>query len=125
MAYGTALSDHRVPDSASVGIGVNWRRGRQCCRPATRVCWLLLMLFTALQIADVVTTNCALSVPGVWEANPLVALMQARLGAAWWLPKVAVVGFVCLATPLLRRRWPMIVVVSYYAMIVSINIAHL
>jgi hypothetical protein len=125
MAYGTALSEHRVPDSASAGIGVNWRRGRQCCRPATRVCWLLLMLFTALQIADVVTTNCALSVPGVWEANPLVALMQARLGAAWWLPKVAVVGFVCLATPLLRRRWPMIVVVSYYAMIVSINIAHL
>ena len=125
MAYGTALSDHRVPDSSSVGIGVNWRRGRRHCRPATRVCWLLLILFTALQIADVVTTNCALSVPGVWEANPLMALMQARLGAAWWLPKVAVVGFVCLATPLLRRRWPMIVVVSYYAMIVSINIAHL
>jgi uncharacterized protein DUF5658 len=125
MAYGTALSDHRVSDSASVGISVNWRRGRRYCRPATRVCWLLLILFTALQIADVVTTNCALSVPGVWEANPLMALMQARLGAAWWLPKVAVVGFVCLATPLLRRRWPMIVVVSYYAMIVSINIAHL
>jgi hypothetical protein len=81
-------------------------------------------MFTALQIADVVTTNCA-SVPRVWEANPLMALMQARLGAAWWLPKVAVVGFVCLATPLLPRRWPMIVVVSYYAMIISINIAHL
>jgi hypothetical protein len=51
--------------------------------------------------------------------------VQASLGAAWWLPRVVVVGFVCLATPLLRRRWPMILVVSYYAMIVCINIAHL
>jgi hypothetical protein len=61
----------------------------------------------------------------VWEANPLRAAVQASLGAAWWLPRVVVVGFVCLATPLLRRRWPMILVVSYYAMIVCINIAHL
>jgi hypothetical protein len=106
-------------------IGATRKERQRPCWPATRICWLLLILFAALQIADVVSTNYALAVPGVSEANPLMALMQARLGAVWWLPKVAVVGFVCLATPLLRRKWPMIIVVFYYVMIVSINIAHL
>jgi hypothetical protein len=55
----------------------------------------------------------------------LVALLQDRLGAVWWLPKAAVVGVVCLKTPLVRRRWPMIIVVSYYTVIVSLNVAQL
>jgi hypothetical protein len=108
-----------------MSIEATARKDQRCCRPAPRIYWQLLALFAALQIADVVTTNCALAVPGVWEANPLVALLQDRLGAVWWLPKAAVVGVVCLKTPLVRRRWPMIIVVSYYTVIVSLNVAQL
>ena len=92
-------------------------------RATTSKYWQLLLIFAGLQIADVVTTNYALAMPGVWEANPLMALLQDRLGSAWWLPKIAVVGFVCLATPFFRQRWPMIILVAYYAVIVSINIS--
>jgi Domain of unknown function (DUF5658) len=115
-----ALSSPGYPVGATSSGQAPWRR-----RPVTRVCWLLLILFAAFQIADVVTTNYALAVPGVLEANPLIALMQSRLGAAWWLPKAAVAGFVCLATPLVRRRWAMILAVSYSAVAVSINLTHL
>jgi Domain of unknown function (DUF5658) len=108
-----------------MGIGAASTKCGRAWWPAVRSYWQLLVLFAVFQIADVVTTNYALAMPGVWEANPLMALLQDRLGAAWWLPKVAVVGFVCVATPLLRRRWPMIFVVSYYAVLVSINIAQL
>jgi uncharacterized protein DUF5658 len=82
-------------------------------------------LFLALQIADIVTTNYALAVPGIWEANPLMAFLQSKLGAAWWVPKLVVVGFICLATPLSRQRWPMIFVISYYSVVVCGNIAQL
>src|SRR5215467_5732783 len=94
-----------------------------CGGAVTGICWFLPVLFILLQIADVITTNYALAVPGIREVNPLMTWTQAHLGAAWWLPKVAVVGFVCLATPLLQRRWPMLLVVAYYSIIVSINIA--
>jgi Domain of unknown function (DUF5658) len=93
--------------------------------PASRACWLLPVLFIGLQVADVVSTNYALAIPGIWEANPLMALAQAKLGAIWWLPKLAVAGLVCAATPMLRRPWPMLAVVAYYVMVVSINIAQL
>jgi len=53
----------------------------------SRVYWLTVALFVGLQIADVITTNHALTIPGIWEANPLMAWAQAELGAAWWLPK--------------------------------------
>jgi hypothetical protein len=85
----------------------------------------LPILFAALQIADVVTTNYALAMPGVWEVNPLMALVQTQLGTVWWLPKMAVVGFVCFAPPITRRRWPLILIISYYTMIVSINLTQL
>jgi Domain of unknown function (DUF5658) len=94
-------------------------------RPVTPICWVLLILLVAFQIADVVTTNRALAASGVWEANPLIAFMQSQLGAAWWLPKVAVVGVVCLATPLVRRRLPMFLLLYYYAVAVLINLTHL
>jgi len=100
-------------------------REQVCGEAVTRICWFLPVLFILLQIADVITTNYALAVPGIREVNPLMTWTQAHLGAAWWLPKVAVVGFVCLATPLLQRRWPMLLVVAYYSIIVSINIVHL
>src|ERR1700757_4206775 len=87
--------------------------------------WLILALFLALQIADVITTNRALTVPGVWEANPLMAWAQAELGAAWWLPKLAVAGYLCVATAFMRRRWPIVFAVSISGLCVLGNISHL
>ena len=84
---------------------------------------ILWTLFIALQIADVVTTNYALAVPGNWEANPIMQLSQTHLGAAWWLPKVAAVGFAAVAVPDALRPWPILFAVSYYVIIVSGNLA--
>jgi len=83
---------------------------------------LLFIVFAGLQVADIVTTDRALAVPGNWEANPLMAFAQAHLGEAWWLPKLAILGFVFVAAPLTRRLWPMAFAVSYYVLIVSGNI---
>ena len=93
--------------------------------PGTRANWLLLVLFVGLQFADVVSTNYALAVPGVWESNPLMALSQTKLGAAWWLPKLAAIGLVSLTAPRSRRRWPMIFVVAISGGAVLLNLAHL
>jgi uncharacterized protein DUF5658 len=93
--------------------------------PGRRTNWLLLILFVDLQLADVVSTNYALALPGVWEANPLMALSQAELGAAWWLPKLAVIGLVSLTAPWSRRRWPMLFIVAVSAGAVLLNLAHL
>jgi heme A synthase len=87
--------------------------------------WLLLVVFVGLQLADVVSTNYALAVPGVWEANPLMALSQAKLGTAWWLPKLAAIGLVVLTAPQSRRRWPMFFVVAISGGAVLLNLAHL
>ena len=122
MAHEMAEASLQAPVGSGAYLRMNGSEGRRRDPPA---CWLLLLLFALLQVADVVTTNYALAVPGVWEANPLMALMQSRFGAAWWLPKVAAGGFACLATPLLRRRWPLLLVVAYYSIVVSINITHL
>jgi hypothetical protein len=84
----------------------------------------LLALFVALQLADIVTTNHALTVPGVWELNPLMAMSQAKLGSAWWVPKLAVVAYLCLAATLIRRRWPIIFAVSVAGLAVFANLAH-
>ena len=91
----------------------------------TRAYRLLLLLFVALQVADIVSTNAALAVPGVREANPLMALSQAELGAAWWWPKAGAVLLCCIVAPLLRRSWPLVLAVTYYAIIVSVNLAQL
>lgn len=91
----------------------------------TRANRLLLMLFVELQFADILSTNSALAVPGVWEANPLMALAQGKLGAAWWLPKAAAVALCCFAAPLSGRSWPLIAATGYYAAIVSGNLAQL
>lgn len=95
-----------------------WRK-----RLLTRTHWLLCVLFIGLQIADVVTTNYALAVPGNWEANPIMHLSQTHLGSAWWLPKLAAVGFAAFAVPQMLRPWPIVLAVSYYIMVVSVNIA--
>jgi Domain of unknown function (DUF5658) len=93
--------------------------------PGTRTNWLLLILFVDLQLADVVSTNYALALPGVWEANPLMAISQAKLGTAWWLPKLAAIGLVALTVPWSRRRWPMIMIVVVSGGAVLLNLAHL
>ena len=84
---------------------------------------LLLSLFIGLQMIDIVTTNYGLAIPGNWEGNPLMAFMQGHLGVFWWIPKFAVTLLVCLAVPLLRRRWLMVYAVSYCALTVSGNLA--
>ena len=102
------------------GDAVSPRRLRE-----TRAYWFLLLLFVALQLADIVSTNAALAVPGVWEANPLMALSQAEFGVAWWWPKAGAALLCCITAPLLRRSWPLVLAVTYYAIIVSVNLAQL
>jgi len=110
----------RARDQQRLGAGATtiWRR-----RILPRAHWILWVLFIGLQIADVVTTNYALAVPGNWEANPIMHLSQTHLGAAWWLPKVAAVGFAAAVAPRPSRPWPILFVVSYYLIIVSGNLA--
>lgn len=89
-------------------------------RASARFHWLWLILFIALQIADIITTNHALANPGSWEVNPVMQLSQARLGGAWWIPKIAAVGFAVIV-PRLGSRWPMMLVLSYYLILVIGN----
>src|SRR6266481_778060 len=93
MAYGKPRSVY----SLRSGLGAAPTRGQAHRWPDSRPYWLLLSLFVGLQIADIITTNHALEIPGIWEANPLMALSQAKLGAAWWLPKLAGAGYLCVA----------------------------
>ena len=116
------------PDDRSVdlpGFGVPAAAGiRRRQWPASRTYWILLILFVELQIADILTTDRALTVPGVWELNPLMAMSQAKFGAAWWVPKLAVVAYLCLAATFMRRRWPIIFAVSVSGLAVLGNISH-
>jgi Domain of unknown function (DUF5658) len=115
--------DQRIPEPPGTA-GEQDPAHRPRRRPfLARPQWLLLTLFVGLQIADVITTNYALAIPGNWEANPLMALYQARLGAAWWVPKALAVAWICAAALWTRRRWPMVFAVSYYAVIVAGNLA--
>ncbi len=118
MTDRVAEPEDRSPDT------VGRRRAKRWQWPASRSYWFLLMLFVELQIADVLTTNRALATPGVWELNPLMAMSQARFGAAWWVPKLAVVAYLCLAATFMRRRWPIIFAVSVSGLAVLGNISH-
>jgi Domain of unknown function (DUF5658) len=93
------------------------------CGWTTRTRWQLFALFTGLQIADVVTTNDALAIPGNWELNPIMRLSQADFGAAWWLPKAVAVGVAAAVMVRAERQWPLILSVSYYILIVIGNLA--
>ena len=120
--YGRPWKAEPAVDPSGVGAadGVGRRRRR---RVLPRSYWLLLVLFAGLQVADIVTTNYALAVPGVWEANPIMASHQVQLGELWWLPKIAAAGWICVAAPLTRRWWPMVFAVAYYGVIVAGNLA--
>ena len=124
MADRIAEPEDRAPDCLGFGISAPRSRIRPHQWPASRTYWILLILFVELQIADILTTNHALALPGVWELNPLMAMSQAKLGAAWWVPKLAVVAYLCLAATLLRRRWPVIFAVSVSGLAVLGNISH-
>jgi hypothetical protein len=110
-----------LPDLGAPAARAGTRRRRW---PASRTYWILLILFVELQIADILTTNRALTIPGVWELNPLMAMSQAKFGAAWWVPKLTVVAYLCLAATFTRRRWPIIFAVSVSGLAVLGNISH-
>jgi hypothetical protein len=59
-----------------------------CDKAVARLLAPTSALFLTLQIGDIVTTNHALRIPGIWEANPPMTWAQAKLGAARWLPKL-------------------------------------
>jgi len=104
------------------GIGAEIIRRR---RMLSRVHWILWVFFIVLQVADVVSTNYALTIPGNREINPLMHLSQTHLGTAWWLPKVVAVGFAAVAVPQKLRPWPILFGVWYYVIVVSGNLAAL
>ena len=124
MTYAELGNPGRTSAGSPRDAAIASRRGRWQW-PGRRTDWLLLLLFVDLQLADVVSTNYALALPGVWEANPLMAISQAKLGTAWWLPKLAAIGLVALTAPWSRRRWPMIMIVAVSGGAVLLNLAHL
>ncbi len=124
MAHRITEPEDRAPDRLGFGTAATRRRFRPRPWPVSRTYWILLILFVELQIADILTTNHALALPGVWELNPLMAMSQAKLGAAWWVPKLAVVAYLCLAATFMRRRWPIIFAVSVSGLAVLGNISH-
>ena len=91
-------------------------------RPLPPLNWALLTVFIALQVADVVTTNYALAVPGNWEVNPLMEFAQTHLGPSWWIPKIVAAGLAAAVVLHIRRQWPVACAVSYYVLIVSGNL---
>ena len=124
MADRMAEPEGRSPDRLVFGAAAARGGIRPCPWPASRTYWILLILFVELQIADILTTNQALTIPGVWELNPLMAMSQAKFGAAWWVPKLAVAAYLCLAATFMRRRWPIIFAVSVSGLAVLGNISH-
>jgi hypothetical protein len=124
MAQRITEPEDRAPDRLGFGTATARKRIRPHQWPASRTYWILLILSVELQIADILTTNHALALPGVWELNPLMAMSQAKFGAAWWGPKLAVAAYLCLAATLVRRHWPIIFAVSVSGLAVLGNISH-
>jgi hypothetical protein len=124
MADRITEPEDRAPDCRGFGISAPRRRIQPQQWPASRTYWILLILFVELQIADILTTNHALALPGVWELNPLMAMSQAKLGAAWWVPKLAVAAYLCMTATFIRRRWPIVFAVSVSGLAVLGNISH-
>jgi len=117
------LEDAGDGDGSPVDPAVSLRQRLR--GPEGRAKRLLLILLVELQFVDILSTNHALARPGVWEANPLMALSQAKLGAAWWLPKIAAMALVAAVAPWSRRQWPIVAMVSVSCIAVLTNIAHL
>ena len=85
----------------------------------------LALLVVLLQCADVVTTNRALTHPGVWEGNPLMAWCMGCFGAFWWAPlKLAFVTYMLATLPFIRRTWPLAAVTGFFVILVANNLTH-
>ena len=88
--------------------------------------WLALGKLLILQFLDVVSTNQALA-RGSQELNPIIALAQTELGAAWWLPKLAVSLWVLvLALMMTKRKRPLphktlVAITAFYTLVVLNN----
>lgn len=52
---------------------------------------LMLILFVALQVGDVLTTNKALAT-GAKEANPIVKWLMDKIGDKWWVIKIPIIA---------------------------------
>ncbi len=52
-----------------------------------------------------------------------MAWAQAELGTAWWLPKLAVAAYLCVAATFLRRCWPIVSAVLVSGLCVLGNIS--
>jgi hypothetical protein len=84
-----------------------------------------LALIVLLQCADVVTTNRALTHPGVWEGNPLMAWCMGCLGDAWWAPlKLTFVAYMLATLPFIRRTWPLALVSGFFVVLVVNNLTY-
>ncbi len=83
--------------------------------------YLAIALIALLQVADVVSTQAALSAPGVIEANPFMALAQAHLGGAWWVAKLVLLPAVIIVA---RKpsAVPAAVVAGVFAVVVVNNL---
>jgi hypothetical protein len=92
---------------------------------------LLLLSLTLLQLADIATTNRALALPGNAEVNPLMSSAMTHLGTAWWLPKLAVLGLIFVATRYAHDRRAKLLISALYAavaitfLVVANNLARL
>lgn len=85
----------------------------------------LVLTVLLLQCADVVTTNRALTHPGVWEGNPLMAWCMGCLGAFWWAPlKLGFVAYMLATLPFIRRTWPLAVVTGFFVILVANNLIY-
>jgi hypothetical protein len=84
-----------------------------------------LGLVALLQVADIVSTNAALSKPGVIEANPLVAVSQLALGEYWFVPKLAIATIGLLLLYRAGKAWPALAALTLYAIVVALNLANL
>ena len=123
MTYGTPIPFEPIASPVSLAVAARtvWTMWQETV--CGRVDWLVLLtLFAGLQLGDIVTTNIGLGLPGHWEGNPLMAMAQTHLGALWWVRKAAAVFVVCFTAPFTRRRWFMILAVSYCTVTVSGNL---
>ena len=85
----------------------------------------LVLLVLLLQYADVVTTNRALTHPGVWEGNPLMAWCMDWLGAFWWAPlKLGFVAYMLATLPFIRWTWPLAVVAGLFTILIVNNLTY-
>lgn len=110
-----------IPPSAPAPL-LQAEPARSAVRTAPHV--RFLVLFSLLQLADVLTTNHALATGKAFEANPVMALAMVHLGAVWWLPKVVIVAFAILAVPRIRTRWPLNLVSGILMMMVAGNLLY-